>query len=286
MFTHPRRPTPHRRSRPFNPQSLRLPTPPRKLAPLRHPLLSRPDLFMLGYTISPKIGATTYNLAHTLTLPLALLLAAYIQQWHFAEALALIWTAHIAFDRLLGYGLKYPTFFKDTPPPAHPLKKYFQKEENFRHPKNIHVSTTFLPQSTTFSPQKKPRLAPCFSQNPLVKQHSTTPDFFWYKTRECDNRRQPNARPPPHPAPRHHPLRMRLTIRPASATHIPANVRTLAVPIFATNAQAYHTEMAFTQATIRELNTRTKYHIINNDSDSADATLHGTILTQSVAPLT
>src|SRR5277367_257853 len=71
-----------------------------------------------------------------------------------------------------------------------------------------------------------------------------------------------------------------------SATHIPANVRTLAVPIFATNAQAYHTEMAFTQATIRELNTRTKYRILNTETDSADATLHGTILTQTVAPLT
>ena len=71
-----------------------------------------------------------------------------------------------------------------------------------------------------------------------------------------------------------------------SATHVPANVRTLAVPIFATNVQAYHTEMAFTQATIRELNTRTKYHILNSDSSDADATLRGTILTQTVAPLT
>jgi len=71
-----------------------------------------------------------------------------------------------------------------------------------------------------------------------------------------------------------------------AATHIPANVRTLAVPIFATKVQAYHTEVAFTQATIRELNTRTKYHILNSDTGDADATLHGTILTQTVAPLT
>jgi outer membrane lipopolysaccharide assembly protein LptE/RlpB len=71
-----------------------------------------------------------------------------------------------------------------------------------------------------------------------------------------------------------------------SATHIPPDVHTLAVPIFATNAQAYHTEMAFTEATIRELNTRTKYHILNRDNPDADATLHGTILTQTVAPLT
>jgi outer membrane lipopolysaccharide assembly protein LptE/RlpB len=71
-----------------------------------------------------------------------------------------------------------------------------------------------------------------------------------------------------------------------SATHIPANVRTLSVPIFKTNATAYHTEAVFTQAIIRELNTRTKYQILNTDSPDADATLHGTILTQTVAPLT
>ncbi len=71
-----------------------------------------------------------------------------------------------------------------------------------------------------------------------------------------------------------------------SATHIPGNVNTLAVPIFTTRAQAFHTEMAFTQATIRELNTRTKYRILNTDSTDADATLHGTILSQAVAPLT
>src|SRR5882757_5799439 len=50
-----------------------------------------------------------------------------------------------------------------------------------------------------------------------------------------------------------------------SATHIPANVRTLAVPIFATKAQSFHTEMLFTQSTIRELNTRTRYRILNSD---------------------
>lgn len=70
-----------------------------------------------------------------------------------------------------------------------------------------------------------------------------------------------------------------------SASHIPANVRTLAVPIFSTRVQNFHTEMDFTQAVIRELNTRTKYRIDNTDND-ADAVLTGTILAQSVAPLT
>jgi hypothetical protein len=77
-------------------------------------LFLTPDLSMLGYLANTRLGAATYNFAHTLTLPLAFLLASYIRQSHLAEALALIWTAHIFFDRLLGYGLKYPTFFKDT----------------------------------------------------------------------------------------------------------------------------------------------------------------------------
>src|SRR5690348_17062098 len=63
-----------------------------------------------------------------------------------------------------------------------------------------------------------------------------------------------------------------------SATHIPANVRTLAVPIFATKVQAYNTEMSFTQAVVRELNTRTRYRVLTSDTEDADATLRGTIV--------
>ncbi len=77
-------------------------------------LFLTPDLSMLSYLINVRVGAATYNLVHTLTLPLALLLISYLQHWHPATAIALIWTAHITLDRLLGYGLKYPTFFKDT----------------------------------------------------------------------------------------------------------------------------------------------------------------------------
>ncbi len=71
-----------------------------------------------------------------------------------------------------------------------------------------------------------------------------------------------------------------------AATHLPANVRTLAVPVFATNVQAFQTEMAFTQAVIRELDTRTRYRVLNSETSSVDATLRGTILTEIAAPLT
>jgi outer membrane lipopolysaccharide assembly protein LptE/RlpB len=71
-----------------------------------------------------------------------------------------------------------------------------------------------------------------------------------------------------------------------AATHIPAGVRTVAVPVFATHAQAYNTEMALTQAVVRELNTRTRYRILSSDSPEADAVLRGTVLTQTSVPLT
>jgi len=72
-----------------------------------------------------------------------------------------------------------------------------------------------------------------------------------------------------------------------AATHMPANVRKLAVPIFQSKVQGFRTEAVFTEGVVRELNTRTKYRVLTaGDETSADATLHGTILTQTIAPLT
>jgi hypothetical protein len=77
-------------------------------------LFLAPDLFMLGYLLNPRTGAALYNLGHTLLVPLAVLFVALSTQRPLLLAIAIIWAAHIAFDRLLGYGLKYPTHFKDT----------------------------------------------------------------------------------------------------------------------------------------------------------------------------
>jgi hypothetical protein len=77
-------------------------------------LLLAPDLAALGYLFGPRAGSLAYNLAHTYALPAALALAGLALGQPLAVQLALIWSAHIAMDRLLGYGLKYPTQFKDT----------------------------------------------------------------------------------------------------------------------------------------------------------------------------
>ncbi len=77
-------------------------------------LFLAPDLAMLGYLGGVRVGAIIYNAAHTYTGPLALAVFAAASNRLAIFTLALIWIAHIGFDRMLGYGLKYPTRFNDT----------------------------------------------------------------------------------------------------------------------------------------------------------------------------
>lgn len=76
-------------------------------------LFLAPDLGMLGYLANPRLGATTYNVLHTYLLPAALGVAGVIAGLG-TVPLALIWVAHIALDRALGFGLKYPDAFQST----------------------------------------------------------------------------------------------------------------------------------------------------------------------------
>jgi outer membrane lipopolysaccharide assembly protein LptE/RlpB len=71
-----------------------------------------------------------------------------------------------------------------------------------------------------------------------------------------------------------------------AATHLPPGVRTLAVPVFATKTDAYHSETVMTEAVIREFATRTRMRVTPDATADADAVLHGTILKEIVAPLT
>lgn len=74
-------------------------------------LFLAPDLSFAGYLAGPRVGAWTYNLAHSLIGPLALAAASLLVAAPLATALSLIWLAHIGFDRALGYGLKSPDAF-------------------------------------------------------------------------------------------------------------------------------------------------------------------------------
>ena len=77
-------------------------------------LLLAPDASMLGYLAGPRVGAALYNAFHSYPLPAALGIVGLLAGAPLAVSVALVWFAHIGMDRLMGYGLKYPTDFKDT----------------------------------------------------------------------------------------------------------------------------------------------------------------------------
>jgi hypothetical protein len=77
-------------------------------------LFFAPDLSFAAYLAGPKIGAWAYNAVHSTIIPLALLTIGFGFAPPLVLSVALIWLAHIGFDRALGYGLKYFTGFGFT----------------------------------------------------------------------------------------------------------------------------------------------------------------------------
>jgi outer membrane lipopolysaccharide assembly protein LptE/RlpB len=71
-----------------------------------------------------------------------------------------------------------------------------------------------------------------------------------------------------------------------AATHLPQDAHTLAVPVFATRTNNYHTEAVMTEAVIREFASRSGLRVTPNADNDPDVVLHGTILQEAVAPLT
>jgi hypothetical protein len=84
-------------------------------------LILAPDLAFAFYAFGARIGALAYNTTHSTIGPSLL---AFVSQLDFATLgiahrpalwpLALIWFAHVGFDRALGYGLKYASGSSDT----------------------------------------------------------------------------------------------------------------------------------------------------------------------------
>jgi hypothetical protein len=73
-----------------------------------------PDLAMMGYLGGTRIGAFLYNLAHATPVPALIIGLGWWQHRPLVLGLAFVWLAHIAFDRVLGYGLKYSDHFQHT----------------------------------------------------------------------------------------------------------------------------------------------------------------------------
>lgn len=73
-----------------------------------------PDVSFLGYLGGARAGAVAYNAAHSLLGPACLALVAWIVGAPLGLGVALVWAAHVGFDRALGYGLKYGSAFGHT----------------------------------------------------------------------------------------------------------------------------------------------------------------------------
>ena len=69
---------------------------------------------MAAYAAGPRTGAAAYDVGPTYAIPVGLGAVGVVADSDSAIALALIWLTHIGVDRAIGYGLKYPTGFKDT----------------------------------------------------------------------------------------------------------------------------------------------------------------------------
>ncbi|NNM68882.1 MAG: DUF4260 domain-containing protein [Gallionella sp.] len=73
-----------------------------------------PDISFLGYLAGARVGAISYNAAHSYIGAVACLIASQLLAVPLLLTVGTIWCAHIGFDRALGYGLKYATGFKFT----------------------------------------------------------------------------------------------------------------------------------------------------------------------------
>lgn len=77
-------------------------------------LFLAPDLSFAAYLAGPKFGAMVYNAAHSYLAPMAMMTFGFAAAEPLVLSIAMIWLAHIGFDRMLGYGLKYAGGFGFT----------------------------------------------------------------------------------------------------------------------------------------------------------------------------
>jgi hypothetical protein len=77
-------------------------------------LLLAPDIFMIGYLKNSQVGSIIYNIGHVYAWPIVLIIIGILIKFNLLILFSLIWMAHIIMDRAMGYGLKYPSDFKDT----------------------------------------------------------------------------------------------------------------------------------------------------------------------------
>lgn len=73
-----------------------------------------PDVSMIGYAFTTKIGAFSYNLFHHKGIAIVVYLLGIYFHLEAIQLIGIILFSHAAMDRFFGYGLKYETGFEYT----------------------------------------------------------------------------------------------------------------------------------------------------------------------------
>ncbi len=72
------------------------------------------DVCIVGYKINHEVGSIMYNLIHNATIPTLFVAFGVLLDTEIIAVIGFCWTFHIAVDRMLGYGLKHESSFKNT----------------------------------------------------------------------------------------------------------------------------------------------------------------------------
>jgi hypothetical protein len=75
-------------------------------------LLFFPDIGMLGYLFGNATGAAIFNLWHHKGLTILIAVVGFYSGGEILQLTGIILFSHAAFDRMLGYGLKYDEGFR------------------------------------------------------------------------------------------------------------------------------------------------------------------------------
>ena len=73
-----------------------------------------PDIGMLGYLASTRVGAVTYNIFHHKGLAVIIYMVGAYFSLPWVAVVGIILLGHSSLDRILGYGLKFGDHFKHT----------------------------------------------------------------------------------------------------------------------------------------------------------------------------
>ena len=73
-----------------------------------------PDLSFFFFLINKKMGAILYNLFHHKAMIFLIITLGYVLDNEVLVEVGLIFMSHSCFDRIAGYGLKYPDSFDHT----------------------------------------------------------------------------------------------------------------------------------------------------------------------------